>query len=293
MEMHQVRYFLSMARLLNFTRAAEECNVTQPSLTRAIQKLEDEFNGPLFRRERSLTHLTDLGRLMLPHLERTFEAAQAAKALARGVGRAQVTPLALGVAATIQSETLDEVLSEVAQGLPGFELSVTTGSSRDLLERAIGGTLDLVIVEVPEGSPDRLETWPLFEHAYAMHLRADHHLAAKSETRIAEAAAEVWIDLGSDGCSALRDAAGGAFEPDIRHNADDLVQLRRMILAGLGSAFLPGARRDGKLASVRFVDAGIVRKVALAAIAGRRRSVAADAFVRASRARGWRELADA
>ncbi len=60
MEMHQVRYFLAVARTRNFTRAAEECNVSQPSLTRAIQKLEGELGGPLFRREHSLSHLTDL-----------------------------------------------------------------------------------------------------------------------------------------------------------------------------------------------------------------------------------------
>ena len=66
MEMHQIRYFLAIAQTLNFTRAAEKCNVTQPSLTRAIQKLEEEFGGPLFRRESSRTHLTDLGREILP-----------------------------------------------------------------------------------------------------------------------------------------------------------------------------------------------------------------------------------
>ena len=82
MEMHQVRYFLAVARTRNFTRAAEECNVSQPSLTRAIQKLEGELGGPLFRREHSLSHLTDLGRIMLPHLEQTYGAAQAAKSLA-------------------------------------------------------------------------------------------------------------------------------------------------------------------------------------------------------------------
>ncbi len=91
MEMHQVRYFLAVARALNFTRAAEECNVTQPSLTRAIQKLEDELGGLLFRRERSLTHLTDLGRAVQPHLQRTYEAAEAAKALAGHVKRADVS----------------------------------------------------------------------------------------------------------------------------------------------------------------------------------------------------------
>jgi DNA topoisomerase IA len=61
MEMHQVRYFLAVAEELNFTRAAERCNVTQPSLSRAIKLLEEELGGLLFHRERESTHLTDLG----------------------------------------------------------------------------------------------------------------------------------------------------------------------------------------------------------------------------------------
>jgi len=64
MEMHQVRYFLAVARTLNFTRAAEECNVAQPSLTRAIRQLEDELGGDLFRRERPHAQLTELGQRM-------------------------------------------------------------------------------------------------------------------------------------------------------------------------------------------------------------------------------------
>ena len=61
MEMHQVRYFLAIAEELNFTRASERCNVTQPALSRAIKILEEELGGLLFRRERDLTRLTDLG----------------------------------------------------------------------------------------------------------------------------------------------------------------------------------------------------------------------------------------
>jgi DNA-binding transcriptional LysR family regulator len=68
MEMHQVRYFLAVARTLNFTRAAEECHVAQPSLTRAIRQLEGELGGDLFRRERPHAQLTELGQRMLPLL---------------------------------------------------------------------------------------------------------------------------------------------------------------------------------------------------------------------------------
>ncbi|MGY9105521.1 MAG: LysR family transcriptional regulator, partial [Alphaproteobacteria bacterium] len=69
MEMQQVRYFLALAQELNFTRAAEACNVTQPALTRAIKGLEDELGGPLFHRERANTHLSELGLIMRPHIE--------------------------------------------------------------------------------------------------------------------------------------------------------------------------------------------------------------------------------
>ena len=72
MELHQVRYFLKAGETLNFTRAAEQCGVSVPSLSRAIHQLEEELGGQLFRRERHLTHLTDLGRLMLEHFTRLF-----------------------------------------------------------------------------------------------------------------------------------------------------------------------------------------------------------------------------
>jgi hypothetical protein len=67
MEMNQIRYFLKAGETLNFTRAAEQCGVSVPSLSRGIRLLEEELGGQLFRRERHLTHLTDLGRLMLAH----------------------------------------------------------------------------------------------------------------------------------------------------------------------------------------------------------------------------------
>ena len=79
MEMHQVRYFLAVARVLNFTRAADECNVTQPSLTRAIKQLEAELGGDLFRRERPAAQLTELGQRMHPLLKQCYEAATGAR----------------------------------------------------------------------------------------------------------------------------------------------------------------------------------------------------------------------
>jgi DNA-binding transcriptional LysR family regulator len=68
MEMQEIRHFLAISRTLNFTKAAEECHVSQPALTRAIRKIEEELGGLLFSREPNNIHMTDLGRLIEPHL---------------------------------------------------------------------------------------------------------------------------------------------------------------------------------------------------------------------------------
>ncbi|MGA7260571.1 MAG: LysR family transcriptional regulator, partial [Stellaceae bacterium] len=85
MEMQDIRYFLAMSRTLNFTKAADVCHVTQPALTRAIRKMEDELGGLLFSREPNNTHITDLGRLIEPHLTEIVERATEAKRTATRV----------------------------------------------------------------------------------------------------------------------------------------------------------------------------------------------------------------
>ena len=90
MEMHQVRYFLAVARTLNFTKAADECHVAQPSLTRAIKLLEGELGGDLFRRERPRAMLTPLGERMYPLLKQCYDSAQSARALAAMINDGEV-----------------------------------------------------------------------------------------------------------------------------------------------------------------------------------------------------------
>jgi DNA-binding transcriptional LysR family regulator len=80
--MHLVCYFLALCETLNFSRAAETCNVSEPDLRSAVRKLEEEPGGLLLRREHLLTHLTDFGRLVRPHLEQMMAEAEAAKSTA-------------------------------------------------------------------------------------------------------------------------------------------------------------------------------------------------------------------
>lgn len=92
MELQQIRYFLALAKTLNFTKAAQQSNVTQPALTRAIQNLETELGGPLIRRERQQSHLTDLGQLLVPRFEALYAEAMSAKSIAQKISQARRCP---------------------------------------------------------------------------------------------------------------------------------------------------------------------------------------------------------
>lgn len=287
MEMHQVRYFLAAARLLNFTRAASECDVTQPSLTRAIQKLEEEFGGPLFRRERSRTHLTELGRLVLPSLRASFEAAVEAKELARDAARAELSPLALGVATIIPAETVQEIVTDLGRGLAGFELKLVTGSTSELVEMARAGSLDLLVVEMPEAAPDRFEAWDLFSHRYHLLVSKHHPLAKLGTIKLEQASAEDWIECGSENRKRLQDAASlRGFDPHIRHSVGAREHVDPLVASGFGVALLP-PRTGQQLSAIAIEDIDLSADVVVAAVAGRKRSTASNAFVRAARARGW------
>ena len=101
MEMQQVRYFLAVTRTLNFTRAAKECNVSQPSLTHAVRLLEEELGGELFRRERPHAQLTELGQRMLPLLQQCYDSALSAKSLATSIKGGDIGSLKIAMSWTI------------------------------------------------------------------------------------------------------------------------------------------------------------------------------------------------
>ena len=114
MEIQQARYFVALCETLNFTRAAERSNVTQPSLTRAIKLLEDELGGALFNRERNRTHLTELGRLVEPHIREVMAQAQTARTRASAFFQLKTARLKLGITHGVPLSPLQETLQHYA-----------------------------------------------------------------------------------------------------------------------------------------------------------------------------------
>src|SRR6516225_8091643 len=200
MELFQVRYFLALARTLNFTRAAEACNVSQPALTRAIQRLEEELGGPLLHRERNLTQLTALGRAMFPHLEAAHTAAEAAAAQAAAFRRCEGEPLRLGIDGTLSAQILAPVLNELQSRIESFELGLTEAASPDLMERMMAGELDSAIIVEPEKPPDRLDRWHLFRERCVVLCPEGHPLAAVEAVPVEALAKENFVVREAPGC---------------------------------------------------------------------------------------------
>lgn len=290
MEMHQIRYFLALSRTLNFTRAAEECNVTQPTLTRAVQKLEDELGGPLFNRERNLTHLTELGRLMLPHLEQTYAAANAAKDLAKSFKRLDIAPLSLGVSSTLDGNIVMPLVAELNRKIAGFEFALTSAPAKDTVETIMQGALDVVLIRDAVELPDRMHRWRLYDEAYRVLMREDDALAVKDAVSVADFAEAVWIERTGDELGERIEAAMREREvqPRRRHRATQAGQIEDMVMAGLGIALVPERMRVCPgLVSRPLADVDLVSSVILSTVAGRRYAPALDAFIKLARARSW------
>lgn len=291
MDLTQIRYFLALARTLNFTRAAEACHVTQPALTKSVKRLEDELGGPLLLRERSLTQLTLLGRAMLPLLEQAYAAAERAKEHAASVRRATASPLRVGLATDVPTGPFKPLFQELAARLPGFELHLQDAPGAELAEALLHGALDAAIVTRNTALPDRLNRWPLFTDTPVLLVPPGHALDGDAGTPVPLSALDgtVLVCGGAEcGMTRLLAQAGqdhGAFQ-GLRHRADTPARAADLVRAGLGIAASTRRMAPAGLRS-RLVVGQAPHDVLLVAVAGRPFSRAADAFIKLARAGNW------
>ena len=290
MEMQQVRYFVALAGTLNFTRAAEQCNVSQPALTRAIQQLEHELGGPLFHRERGNTHLSELGRMMLPYLQTVEESARAARDQARAVKKLERATLTIGTMCTIGPQLISDLLIRYQAAHPNVEVRVIDTGAPQMIEMLEKGDLEVAVVGVPDELPEALHQLPIFEERFVIVLPPNHRLANLSEIPAAELDKEPYVSRSN--CEVFepvrKELTGrGVFLRQVFSSPrDDWVQ--GMIQAGLGLGFFPEFSVTYPDLVVRpLVDPSFHRTVYLATVRGRPHSPAVGAFVQEARRFPW------
>ena len=292
MEMHQVRYFLAVAQLLNFTRAAEECNVTQPSLTRAIKQLEAELGGDLFRRERPTAQLTELGQRMLPLLKQCYDAAAGARSLAFSFKNGEIGALRIALTHSIDLALLIPHLNEIRRQFNRLELRFLRGTSREVGEFLKKGEAELGIAAEIDEAWDRLDVWPLFTENFELVMGEGHRLAGRNSVDLDDLRSEQL--LGRTFCEHARRIAASLREHGIEHGHEisserDLIEL---VEADMGVAMMPHTSPVPERltrAAVAGLDAR--RTVNLYGVAGRQRTAVGNAVMRMLRGADWRTIA--
>jgi DNA-binding transcriptional LysR family regulator len=292
MEMQQVRYFVAVAETLNFTRAAEQCNVTQPALTRAIKQLEFELGGELIRREGRHTHLTDLGNRMLPMLSQCYDSALAAKTLAKAVAKGDVSALSIAVARSFSIHLIMGALSEMYASFPGIQLKLKRGSAAEIAEMLKSGDADLALGGPLGDTWDRLEAWPMFNESFDLVVSRDHALAVRNavdldvelireEQFLVHQGAEL-SDYERQTLSTAGLNIGNAHEIDSSRDMEALVR------SGFGIGVVPAtALQSDQVQRLNFSGLEIQRTIAVYSVAGRLRSREASALLHLLRSADW------
>jgi DNA-binding transcriptional LysR family regulator len=294
MEMHQIRYFLAVSRTLNFTRAAEECNVAQPSLTRAIKLLEDELGGELFRRERTHSHLTELGQRMLPFLRQSYEAALAAREMAKSLKKGQAEPLRLLLSRTVPLDLVIDQLLEVQRAFPGLELKLLRASAPELLETMKKGDADLMLSGPLAEGWERLDQWPLLTEPQLLVVSRNSpfpisdgvSLGSLKQTRLLF---RPYCELAENLTATLK---AHGIEDIVRHNVSSDRDFLALVEAGMGVGFLPmSCRLPETVQRIVIADASFSRTISVSAVAGRPRTPPAAALLNLLRAADWSSFA--
>jgi DNA-binding transcriptional LysR family regulator len=288
--MQQVRYFLALSQTLNFTRAAEQSNVSQPALTRAIQQLEHEMGGPLFHRERSRTHLSELGRIMLPYFETIQSQTEAARSHAKSLKKLETATLKIGAMCTIGPQILSDLLIQFGAAHPNVDLEVQDKAAHELLEMLSSGELEMALFGLPEGPDLRFHSLPLFKERFVVAVPPGHRLAAKNVVSSADLHDEAYVNRSNcelyDYAKREFRSRGVILRKVFTSERDDWVQ--GMIRAGMGFGFFPElCVTDPGLVIRRLVDPEFVRTIMLVTVRGRPHSPAVGAFVRQARAFPW------
>lgn len=292
MELQQIRYFLAIHSHGSFSRAADECDVSQPALTAAMKKLEAEVGGLLFHREGKRVVITPLGRLVQPSLEQALLGTESAHTIARNFKLLRQAPMRLGVMDTVGPHRVSRFLATFHRAHPGVELTVQDEGMPGLLQKLESGELDLAVLSTPQPLGETFRSEQLYTEPYVVIFAQGHRLGAFKEVRLADLDGEPYVDRLSceyrEEVMALASRSTVTLYAAFRSEREEWVEA--MVLCGLGFAFMPRYAVRSPLLQVRpVVDPPIQRQIVVADVRGRRRSDAAKIFVEELKQFDWAE----
>lgn len=241
MDLIQLQYFISVARLEHFTRAAEELYVAQSSVSRAIARLEEELGVPLFDKKGRQVHLNRFGQAFLQKVERAFKELEEGRRELEDMSRPEQGQVVLAILPSIASQILPKLLIDFREKYPEISFRFHQDSAAQMLDKMEQGDIDLCITMVDK-KRSSLKWVELMTEEMFLGVPPVHRLAQRTKVLLNEVAEEPFIclkrghgvrDIGDNLCR----QAG--FEPKIVFEGEEIGTVRSLVAAGLGVAFFP------------------------------------------------------
>ena len=243
MELHQLRYFLSVADEENFTRAAEACQVAQPSLSQQIIKLEKELGQQLFERLGRRVQMTDAGKFLYERASSILAAVDHTKAnmldnLAAGEGR-----VAIGAIITAAPFLLPPLLKLFGRSFPNTEIVVHEQLTENILTECRRGDLDIGLVALPI-EDDRLHVEPLFDDELLVCVHHKHKFVTKKKITIQDVTQEPFVLLDPIHClgeQVISFCRGNVCQPKVACRSSQIMTVQELVALDHGVSLLPAS----------------------------------------------------
>lgn len=243
MNLQDLRYLVAVAELRHFGRAAESCNVSQPTLSSQIRKLEDELGVTLLERTNKRVEITPVGSRILVHAQRALHEAGQMEAVARAAHDPLVGPLKLGVIPTLAPYLMPLILKPLRQSYPGLIIELWEDQTRALIDALRNHRLDAALLATATDAPEITEI-ALFDEPLLAALPPNHRLV-KSKWVHEDALAGELLVLAEGHCLAnqalaacgTRHARKSALQGSMQ--AATLETLVNLVAAGYGATLIP------------------------------------------------------
>lgn len=257
MTLTELRYIVAVAREKHFGRAAEKCFVSQPTLSVAIKKLEDELGVALFERAANEVRVTAVGTRIIEQAQRVLEEASAIKQIAAAGKDELVGPLRFGAIYTVGPYVTPQLIPLLKKRAPEMPLLIQENYTAKLGEMLKNGDIDLILLSEPFGEPG-IVTQAVYDEPFRVVMPASHDWAKKARIATADLCSETLLLLSSGNCfrdQVLQTCAGAkrAVNASLQQSLEgsSLETIRQMVASGVGMTVLPSTAAEARTADTK------------------------------------------
>jgi LysR family transcriptional regulator, hydrogen peroxide-inducible genes activator len=283
MEFHQLRYVCAIADAGNFSRAAERCQIAQPSLSQQVLKLEEDLGAKLFDRLGRSVRLTEAGRAFIPHARAILEQMEAARSSVADKSADLHGSVAVGVIPTVAPYLMPSYTAAFAKKYPDAKLRIVEETTSVLVEGLRNLSIDAAILALPLRYKD-LELFPIRTEPLFAVLRRDHPRASAKSLALKDLRGESFVMLRDGHCFrdlSIATCTHARITPNIAFESGQFSSLLGMVAAGVGVSLIPEMAIDRNVGCfyVRLSDTQATRTIVAAVLRGRNLNRVQRAFL--------------